>query len=177
MDSMVNHYTANKRLRSDDAYTPGGKAGFRPDYAVTVYSRILKQLFPDVPVVIGGIEASLRRFAHYDYWSDSIKPSVLVDSGADLLAYGMGDRVVVDIARTLNNGFNLHLLRKLNQVAFLADEKYVASLDEAPIRLHAFETCLKTNRHSARILSISRPSRTGWSRGRWLNRWVIGMWW
>ena len=143
MDSMVNHYTANKRLRSDDAYTPGGKAGFRPDYAVTVYSRILKQLFPDVPVVIGGIEASLRRFAHYDYWSDSIKPSVLVDSGADLLAYGMGDRVVVDIARTLNNGFNLHLLRKLNQVAFLADEKYVASLDEAPIRLHAFETCLK----------------------------------
>ena len=143
MDSMVNHYTANKRLRSDDAYTPGGKAGFRPDYAVTVYSRILKQLFPDVPVVIGGIEASLRRFAHYDYWSDSIKPSVLVDSGADLLAYGMGDRVVVDIARTLNNGFNLHLLRKLNQVAFLADEKYVASLGEAPIRLHAFETCLK----------------------------------
>ena len=143
MDSMVNHYTANKRLRSDDAYTPGGKAGFRPDYAVTVYSRILKQLFPDVPVVIGGIEASLRRFAHYDYWSDSIKPSVLVDSGADLVAYGMGDRVVVDIARTLNNGFNLHLLRKLNQVAFLADEKYVASLDEAPIRLHAFETCLK----------------------------------
>ena len=91
MDSMVNHYTANKRLRSDDAYTPGGKAGFRPDYAVTVYTRILKRLFPDTPVVIGGIEASLRRAAHYDYWSDSLKPSVLVDSGADLLTYGMGD--------------------------------------------------------------------------------------
>ena len=101
MDSMVNHYTANKRLRSDDAYTPGGKAGFRPDYAVTVYTLILKRLFPDTPVVIGGIEASLRRAAHYDYWSDSLKPSVLVDSGADLLTYGMGERVVLDIARAM----------------------------------------------------------------------------
>ena len=91
MDSMVNHYTANKRLRSDDAYTAGGKAGFRPDYVVTVYTRILKQLYPDTPVIIGGIEASLRRTTHYDYWSDSLKPSVLVESGADLLIYGMGD--------------------------------------------------------------------------------------
>jgi uncharacterized radical SAM protein YgiQ len=87
MDSMVNHYTANKRLRSDDAYTAGNQAGFRPDYVVSVYSRILKDLYPDVPVVIGGIEASLRRLTHYDYWQDTLKPSILVDSGADLLIY------------------------------------------------------------------------------------------
>lgn len=146
MDSMVNHYTANKRLRSDDAYTPGGKAGFRPDYAVTVYTRILKRLFPDTPVVIGGIEASLRRAAHYDYWSDSLKPSVLVDSGADLLTYGMGERVVLDIARAMHNGYNLNLLRKLRQVAFLADDRYVDSLGDEALRLHGFEKCLKDRR-------------------------------
>ena len=92
MDSMVNHYTAAKRLRHDDAYTPEGKAGQRPDRAVTVYTRILKQLWPDVPVVIGGVEASLRRLTHYDYWDDRLMPSVLVDSGADWLCYGMGER-------------------------------------------------------------------------------------
>ena len=146
MDSMVNHYTANKRLRSDNAYTPGGKAGFRPDYAVTVYTRILKRLFPDTPVVIGGIEASLRRAAHYDYWSDSLKPSVLVDSGADLLTYGMGERVVLDIARAMHNGYNLNLLRKLRQVAFLADDRYVDSLGDEALRLHGFEKCLKDRR-------------------------------
>ena len=85
MDSMVNHYTAAKRLRSDDAYTPEGRAGQRPDYAVTVYTKILKEIYPDIPVVIGGIEASLRRVTHYDYWQDTLKPSVLVDSGADWL--------------------------------------------------------------------------------------------
>lgn len=106
MDSMVNHYTANIRLRSNDAYTPGGKAGFRPDYAVTVYTRIVKRLFPHVPVVVGGIEASLRRLTHYDYWSDSLKPSVLAESGADLLIYGMGERVVQQVARALRNGYN-----------------------------------------------------------------------
>jgi uncharacterized radical SAM protein YgiQ len=91
MDSMVNHYTANKRLRSDDAYTPGNKAGFRPDYPTVVYSQILKKLYPDVPVAIGGIEASLRRVTHYDYWQDKLKPTILKDSGADLLIYGMGE--------------------------------------------------------------------------------------
>ena len=96
MDSMVNHYTAAKRLRSDDAYTPEGKAGQRPDYAVTVYTKILKQIYPDIPVVIGGIEASLRRVTHYDYWQDSLKPSVLVESGADWLCYGMGERTMIE---------------------------------------------------------------------------------
>ena len=147
MDSMVNHYTANKRLRSNDAYTAGGKAGFRPDYAVTVYSRILKKLYPHVPVVIGGIEASLRRLTHYDYWSDSLKPSVLVDSGADLLIYGMGERVVQQVARAMHNGYNANLLRKIRQVAFLADKSYVERLDTATTRrLASYEECLRDKR-------------------------------
>lgn len=142
MDSMVNHYTANKRLRSDDAYTPGGKAGFRPDYAVTVYTKILKSLYPHIPVVIGGIEASLRRFTHYDYWSDMLKPSVLTESGADLLMYGMGDKSIVDVAKVLKNGFNAKLLRKLAQVAFVADDKYVSKLNpDTTIKLHSYEEC------------------------------------
>ena len=142
MDSMVNHYTANLRLRHDDAYTPGGRAGFRPDYAVTVYTRILKHLFPHVPVVVGGIEASLRRLTHYDYWSDALRPSVLVESGADLLIYGMGERVVQQVARAMHNGYNAKLLRRIRQVAFLADDDYVARLDPATtIRLHSFEEC------------------------------------
>ena len=142
MDSMVNHYTANLRLRHDDAYTPGGRAGFRPDYAVTVYTRILKRLFPHVPVIVGGIEASLRRLTHYDYWSDALRPSVLVESGADLLIYGMGEGVVQQVARAMHNGYNAKLLRRIRQVAFVADDDYVARLDPATtIRLHSFEEC------------------------------------
>ena len=101
MDSMVNHYTAAKRLRSDDAYTPEGKAGMRPDYCTITYCNILKQLYPDVPIVIGGIEASMRRLTHYDYWSDKLMPSILVDSKADLLVYGMGEKQVLAIAKRL----------------------------------------------------------------------------
>lgn len=104
IDSMVAHYTAAKKRRSDDAYTPGGKAGARPDRAVTVYTKKLKALFPDTPVAIGGIEASLRRFAHYDYWADRVLPSVLLDSGADLLMYGMGEKHIVEIADRLRLG-------------------------------------------------------------------------
>ena len=107
MDSMVNHYTANKRLRSTDAYTPGGEAGFRPDYASIVYSKILKDLFPDVPVVLGGIESSLRRVTHYDYWKDELMPSILVDSKADLLVYGMGDQPLRELLRLLKKEFLL----------------------------------------------------------------------
>lgn len=99
MDSMVNHYTAAKRLRSDDAYTPEGKAGMRPDYCTITYCNILKQLYPDVPIVIGGIEASMRRLTHYDYWSNRLMPSILVDSKADLLVYGMGEKQIVEIAK------------------------------------------------------------------------------
>ena len=104
MDSMVNHYTAAKRLRSDDAYTPGGKAGMRPDYCTITYSNILRQLYPDSLIVIGGIEASMRRLTHYDYWSDSLKPSILVDSRADVLVYGMGEKQILEIAKSLEDG-------------------------------------------------------------------------
>ena len=147
MDSMVNHYTANLRLRSDDAYTPGGKAGFRPDYAVTVYTKILKSLFPHTPVVVGGIEASLRRLTHYDYWSNRLKPSVLVESGADLLIYGMGDRTIVEVAKALHNGYNTKLLRKLRGVAFMADSDYIGRLSpEQTIRLNSYEECCKSGK-------------------------------
>lgn len=141
MDSMVNHYTAAKRLRSDDAYTAGGAAGSRPDYAVTTYTKILKELFPNTPVVIGGIEASLRRLTHYDYWQNQLKPSILVESGADLLSYGMGDKSIIDIAKALHNGFNTNLLRKLPQVAFLADEKFVEGVADK-IVLNSYEKCV-----------------------------------
>ena len=147
MDSMVNHYTANLRLRHDDAYTPGGRAGFRPDYAVTVYTRILKRLFPHVPVFIGGIEASLRRLTHYDYWSDRLKPSVLVESGADLLMYGMGEGVVQEVARAVSNGYNAKHLCQIHNVALLADEAYVSRLDPAAtLRLHGYERCCADKR-------------------------------
>ena len=131
MDSMVNHYTANQRLRSNDAYTPGGKAGFRPDYAVTVYTRILKELYPHTPVVIGGIEASLRRFTHYDYWQNRLMAPILIESGADLLTYGMGEKVMSEVARAMRNGFNAKLLRKIRQVGFVAGRDYVERLDPA----------------------------------------------
>ncbi len=94
MDSMVNHYTANRRRRSDDAYTAGGRHGARPDYPTIVYSKILKEIYPDVPVIGGGIEASLRRLSHYDYWQDRLRPSILADSALDMLSYGMGERTI-----------------------------------------------------------------------------------
>lgn len=104
MDSMVNHYTANKKRRSQDAYSPGGKAGLRPDYATVVYCNLIKQTYKHVPIIIGGIEASLRRLAHYDYWSDKVKHSVLIDSGADIISYGMGEHSIVEIADALDSG-------------------------------------------------------------------------
>lgn len=119
LDSMVAHYTAAKRKRHDDAYSPGKKAGLRPDRAVTVYSKKIKSIYPDVPVIIGGIEASLRRFAHYDYWTDRVMPSVLVDSGADLLSFGMGERQTLEIAERLNNGEPVSALRDIRGTCYL----------------------------------------------------------
>ncbi len=128
MDSMVNHYTAAKRLRSDDAYTPGGKAGMRPDYCTITYSNILRQLYPDSLIVIGGIEASMRRLTHYDYWSDSLKPSILVDSKADVLVYGMGEKQVVEIADAVDRcavdrptGLKIAALEEIPQIAYMVD--------------------------------------------------------
>ena len=140
MDSMVNHYTAAKRLRSDDAYTPEGKAGQRPDYAVTVYTKILKQLWPDVPVVIGGIEASLRRVSHYDYWKDELMPSILVSSGADWLCYGMGERPMLELTRAIEAGRNISDIRKIPQLGFYMDGR--CKVTDAVV-LNSFERCCK----------------------------------
>lgn len=118
MDSMVNHYTSTKRLRSDDAYTAGGEAGKRPDYATIVYSQILKKLFPDSPVIIGGIEASMRRFAHYDYWSDKIKPSILYESNADLLIYGMAEKSILEFTKRLLKGEKFEDIKDVNQIVY-----------------------------------------------------------
>ena len=126
MDSMVNHYTAAKRLRHDDAYTPEGRAGQRPDRAVTVYTKILKQLWPDVPVVIGGVEASLRRLTHYDYWDDRLMPSILVDSGADWLCYGMGERPMLELTRAIEAGRNRKQIESIPQLAFFKTGKISA---------------------------------------------------
>ena len=119
IDSMVAHYTAAKRKRSDDAYTPGGKAGRRPDRACTVYARLCKAAYPEVPVVIGGLEASLRRFAHYDYWDDAVRPSILVESGADLLSFGMGERSISQIARAFAQGKRPDEMRDIRGICYL----------------------------------------------------------
>jgi radical SAM superfamily enzyme YgiQ (UPF0313 family) len=121
MDPMINHYTANKRRRSTDAYSPGGKAGFRPDYATTVYTKILKELYPDTPVLIGGIEASLRRVSHYDYWRDELLPSILVSSGADMLVYGMGEQPLREIIRLAKRGVPIASMHNIPQTAILRD--------------------------------------------------------
>ena len=146
MDSMVNHYTAARRLRHEDAYTPDGQFGRRPDRAVTVYTKILKRLWPDVPVVIGGVEASLRRLAHYDYWDDCIHPSILVDSGADWLCYGMGERTMLELTRAIESGRNLRQMENIAQLAFY--RKGVCKLDGALV-LHSYERCLEEPRSFA----------------------------
>ncbi|HOW41366.1 MAG TPA: YgiQ family radical SAM protein [Bacteroidales bacterium] len=144
MDSMVNHYTAAKRLRSDDAYTPGGKAGFRPDYPTIVYSGILKKLYPDVPVVIGGIEASMRRLTHYDYWKDKVEPSVLFSSGADLLVYGMGEQPLREILRLLKKGVPFSALKTIPQTAIIvsADDHVPERKGWKDLILNSFEKCV-----------------------------------
>ena len=178
MDSMVNHYTAARRLRHDDAYTPGGQAGFRPDRATYVYTRILKQLYPDVPVIMAGIEASMRRLAHYDYWDDKLFPSILIDTPADLLNYGMGERTTLKIAKLLDEGKGIEACYSLPQVAYstpqsLRDSSPVSGehnkkqahsftlplgqweypkgegVEQKVIELHSFEECQKSKRAEA----------------------------
>lgn len=145
MDSMVNHYTANKRPRSNDAYTPGGKAGHRPDYAVNVYTKILKELYPDVPVLIGGIEASLRRVTHYDYWSDKLLPNILETSGADLLVYGMGEQPLREIIHLLQKGVPFHQLTMVKQTAYQRTKTEGVPKNKSwkDITLHSHDACLK----------------------------------
>jgi len=138
MDSMVNHYTARKRLRSNDAYTAGGQAGFRPDYAVSVYSRILRQIYPDTPIVLGGIEASLRRLTHFDYWQNRLLPGILHESGANLLVYGMGEKSIREIALRLNSGETIGALTNVPQTAYIHQS---GPLPEG-LTLHSYEACL-----------------------------------
>ena len=168
MDSMVNHYTANKRLRSNDSYTPGGEAGFRPDYATIVYSKILKELYPDVPVLLGGIEASLRRVTHYDYWQDKLMPSILVDSGADMLVYGMGEQPLREILKLVQKGVPFSSMRNINQVAFLHD----ASTDLRDynnwdtVSLASHEVCLEDKIKYAANFKIVEVESNKWQANR-----------
>ncbi len=156
MDSMVSNYTANKWKRDKDAYTPNGDKGFRPDYATTVYSNILKDKFPDTPIVIGGIEASLRRVTHYDYWSDKLKPNILTDSKADLLVYGMGELPLREIVKLLQKGVPFSSLKTIKQTAYLKD-------DDIPLQknkkwedkiLHSHEICIKDKKKFAANFKI-----------------------
>ncbi len=150
MDSMVNHYTAARRRRSDDAYTPGGRHGARPDYPSVVYSSILRKLYPDTPIVLGGIEASLRRLSHYDYWQDRLRPSILHDAPADLLVYGMGEKPVIEIARRLSEGEKISEMTSIPQTALILPASAMpATPDDDNIILHPFEQCLAVKRHQA----------------------------
>lgn len=168
MDSMVNHYTANKRLRSNDSYTPGGEAGFRPDYATTVYTKILKELYPDVPVLIGGIEASLRRVTHYDYWEDRLMPSILVDSKADLLVYGMGEQPLREILKRLKNGEVFSSLQDINQVAYLQarDNALPNYKNWDTVALASHEVCLKDKIKYAANFKIVEVESNKWEANR-----------
>lgn len=140
MDSMINHYTANKRLRSDDAYTPDRRAGMRPDYPSIVYTKILKELYPDVPVVLGGIEASLRRLSHYDYWQDRLRPGILADSPADLLIYGMGKLPMKELVTRLQAGESFNSLKDIRQTVYLTGKEEIKPGD---IVLFSHEECLR----------------------------------
>ena len=150
MDSMVNKYTANKRLRSEDAYSPNGRHDLRPEYPSIVYSNILRQLYPDVPIVLGGIEASLRRLTHYDYWKDCIRKSVLCDSGADIVIYGMGEKQIISIAQALENGRKIKAIKDIPQTAYLCKEIDIPEgITTNDIVLHSHEECLYNKKFQA----------------------------
>ncbi|MDT8417051.1 MAG: YgiQ family radical SAM protein [Lutibacter sp.] len=151
MDPMVSNYTASKRKRDNDAYTPNGDKGFRPDYATTVYSTILKEKFPEVPVLIGGIEASLRRVTHYDYWSDTLKPTILMDSKADLLVYGMGEQPLHEIVNLLKKGVPFSSIKTVKQTAFLVDknEEIPKNKNWQDVTINSHEVCLKDKKSYA----------------------------
>jgi uncharacterized radical SAM protein YgiQ len=152
MDSMVNHYTANNRRRSTDAYTPDDKSGFRPDYATTIYSQILKKLYPDVPVILGGIEASLRRVTHFDYWSDQLKSTILHESLADLLVYGMGEQPLLQILKLLKKGVPISSLTTIPQTAYLLplEEDIPKNKNWETFDLASHEECLNDKKTFAR---------------------------
>ncbi len=149
MDSMVNHYTAARRKRSDDAYTPNGRAGMRPDYPTIIYSKILKELYPDVPVIAGGIEASLRRVAHYDYWEDRLRPSILLDAPVDMVIYGMGEIPVNEVTTRMQNGEPIKSILDVPQTAILMPAEAIPAPDSDNVVLASFEECLADKRKQA----------------------------
>ena len=150
MDSMVNKYTANRRLRSEDAYSPDGRHDLRPEYPSIVYANILKQLYPDVPVVLGGIEASLRRLTHYDYWKDCLRKCILCDAHADMIIYGMGEKQVVEIAKELETGIKIKDLKNVPQTVYLCKEEEIpGGINEDDIVLHSHEACLHNKKFQA----------------------------
>lgn len=143
MDSMVNHYTANRRKRSDDAYTPDARAGMRPDYPTIVYSKILKDLYPDIPIIAGGIEASLRRFSHYDYWQDRLRPSIIADAHIDMIIYGMGEKSILELAERLDKGENIQDIQDIRQTVVYLPKTFMPKSDANNIILNSYEECLK----------------------------------
>ena len=150
MDSMVNKYTAARRLRSEDAYSPDGRHDCRPEYPTIVYSQILKQLYPDVPVVLGGIEASLRRLTHYDYWQDKLRPCILCDSGADLIIYGMGEKPIIRLCNELSSGKTIREIKDIPQTVFLADKEDIPNgITPDDIVLHSHAECLRNKKTQA----------------------------
>ena len=150
MDSMVNKYTANRRLRSEDAYSPDGRHDMRPEYPTIVYTKILKELYPDVPVLLGGIEASLRRVTHYDYWQDELKKCILCDSGADMITYGMGEKTTIEMARRLNEGQKISDIRDVPQTVYLANKEEIpGGITDKDIVLNSHEECLRNKRAQA----------------------------
>lgn len=154
MDSMVNHYTAAKRRRSDDAYTPGGEAGFRPDRATSLYSTILKRLYPDTPVIIGGIEASMRRLAHYDYWDNRLFPSILLTSRADMLVYGMGEKITARLCALLAEGKRIDEITDVEQTAFVCRKLPEVSKEWSDVCVPSFEKCLNDKREQAKSICL-----------------------
>ncbi len=159
MDSMVNHYTANRRRRSDDAYTPGGRHGARPDYPTIVYSKILRELYPDVPIIAGAIEASLRRLSHYDYWEDRLRPSILMDAPVDLLVYGMGELPMVAICDALRDGHDISTLTDIPQTALRLPADAMPQADKDNIILNSYSDCLRDKRlQSANFKHIEQQS-------------------
>lgn len=160
MDSMVNRYTANRRMRHDDAYSPDSRHDMRPDYPSIVYTRILKQLFPDVPVVLGGIEASLRRLTHYDYWQDKLQKPILCDSGADLLLYGMGEKNTLRLCEELDRGKKISDIDDIPQTVFLRRKEQIpGGITEDDIVLHSYEECLHNKKaHAENFRHIEEES-------------------
>ncbi len=165
MDSMVNHYTPRRRRRSDDAYTPGGRSGYRPDMPSIVYTQILKKLFPEVPVVLGGVEASMRRLSHYDYWLDKVRPSILTESGADMLIYGMGERPYARILELMQRGVPLESLHNILQTAFRwpAAAELPSLKKVAAKTLPSHEACLADKKEFAKAFMSFEEESNRWS--------------